>query len=136
MVARRTRWLRALLVAPVLAFALGASSHLAIRCTITGLLMPESCCPDVSDLTPAPAPQPSVDDAGCCERVTVATARIPATGSDSLHARPVQLSALQATPLAVLIADRPPLRPHADRRASRPPGSAPPLYVVKRAFLI
>jgi hypothetical protein len=137
MAARRTRWLRALLVAPVLVFALGASSHLAIRCTLTGLLMPESCCPEVSDLAPPAAPtQPSVDDAGCCERVTVATARIAATGLDSLRARPIQPSISCATPLALLVAARPAPPPHADRLAARPSGSAPPLYVVTHAFLI
>jgi hypothetical protein len=133
-VARRTRWLRALLVAPVLVFALGASSHLAIRCTITGVLMPESCCPDVSD--PTPAPHASVDDAGCCERVTVATARIPAAGPQPLRVGPAQPSISYATPLAALVADRPPPPLHADRRAARPPGSSAPLYVVTHAFLL
>jgi hypothetical protein len=133
MVARRTRWLRAVLIAPVLVFALGASSHLAVRCTMSGLLMSESCGPQIGDLTPpAPAPQPSVGEAGCCERVTVATARIPAAGSESLHA-PAQFPLSQATPVALLVARRPP--PSADRRAARPPGW-PPLYVVTQAFLI
>jgi hypothetical protein len=134
-VSRRTRWLRALLVAPVLLFALGASSHLAMRCTMTGLLMPESCGPEVSDLTPpAPAPQPSVEEAGCCEQVTVATARIPASGSEPLRARPAQSAISQV--IVALLADRPAPAPHVDRRAARPPGSSPPLYVVTHAFLI
>jgi hypothetical protein len=132
---RQTRWLRALLVAPVLVFALGASSHLAVRCTITGLLTPESCCPEVGDPTLAPAPQSSVDDPGCCERVTVATARIPAAGQ-SLRAWPTQPPISQGTPLAALVAARPPTPPHAERRAARPPGSRAPLYVVTHSFLI
>jgi hypothetical protein len=137
MVARGTRWLRAVLVAPVLVFALGASSHLAVRCTMTGLLMPESCRPEVSDLTPpAPAPQPSVEDAGCCEQVTVATARIPAAGSQSLRGHPSQSSISQATPVALLVLRPPVSPPGADRPEARPPGSSPPLYVVTHAFLI
>jgi hypothetical protein len=134
-ISRRTRWLRALLVAPVLVFTLGASSHLAVRCTLTGLLMPESCCPDVADPAPAPVPQTSVDDPGCCERVTVATARIPAAGSQSLRARSVQPLICQAAPLAWAAA-RPSTPPHAERRAARPPGSSPPLYLVTHSFLI
>ena len=134
-VARRTRWLRALLVAPVLVFALGASSHLALRCTMTGLLMPESCSPETADLVPLAAPvQASVGAPGCCERVTVATARIPAGGSQSLQLDHLPLS--QATPLALLLADRPPAPARADRRTARAPGSSPPLYVVTHAFLI
>lgn len=133
--AHRTRWLRALLVAPVLVFALGASSHLAVRCTITGALMPESCCPEARDPTPPPAPQSSVDDAGCCERVTVATARIPAAGAQSSEARLAQPTIACAKPVALRAADRPPpLLAHG--RAVRPPGSSRPLYVVTHAFLI
>jgi hypothetical protein len=136
-VAPGTRWLRALLVAPVLVFALGASSHLAVRCTITGVVLPESCCPEVADLAPPSLPaQASVGDPGCCEWVTVATVRIPAAGAESLCARPAQAPVAQATPLAVLVADRPAPSPHADRLAVRPPGSSPPLYVATHAFLI
>jgi hypothetical protein len=133
---RRTRWLRALLVAPVLVFALGASSHLAVRCTMTGLLMPESCAPEVSNPAPAAPAHPSVEEAGCCEQVTVATARIPAAGSESLRAYPVSSPISQTTFRALLVADRPATRSTVDRRAARPPGSSPPLYVATHAFLI
>jgi hypothetical protein len=132
----RIRWLRALLVAPVLVFALGASSHLAIRCTITGLLTPESCCPEIADPPPAPAQDPSVGDPGCCERVTVATDRIPAAGPKSLSAWHTQPPIFRATTLATLVAAGPSTPPHAERRAARPPGSSPPLYLVTHSFLI
>jgi hypothetical protein len=136
-ISRRTRWLRALLVAPVLVFALGASSHLAARCTMTGLLMPESCSPAVADLAPpSPAPRAAIDDAGCCEWVTVTTARIPATGSESLRARPIQPQAAQAILPSKLLAERPSIPPPADRRSGRCPGAHPPLYVVTHSFLI
>jgi hypothetical protein len=129
--------LRALLVAPVLVFALGASSHSAVRCTMTGLLMPESCSPAVADLAPPdPAPRASIDDAGCCEWVTVTTARIPATGSESLRAQPIQPQIAQAILPSRLLAERPSIPPPVDRRAVRPPGTQPPLYVVTHAFLI
>jgi hypothetical protein len=136
MVSRRTRWLRALLVAPVLMFALGASSHLAVRCTMTGLVMPESCRPEIIDPSPAAPGQPSLEEAGCCEQVTIATARIPAAGSESLRARPAPAPISLARPLALLVADRPASVPTADRRAARPPGWSSPLYVVTHAFLI
>jgi hypothetical protein len=133
MVAGRIRWLRALLVAPVLVFALGASSHAAVRCTLTGLLVPESCCPDVAD--PAPS-QPSIGDPGCCERVTIASARIPAAGPQSLRARPTEPTLSRAIPLPAFVAERTARQPLAQRRADRPPGSSPPLYVLSHAFLI
>ena len=129
--------LRALLVAPVLVFALGASSHLAARCTMTGLLMPEGCSPAVADLAPpSPAPRAAIDDAGCCEWVTVATARIPAAGSESLRSQPIQPQIAHAMLPSRLLAERPLIPPPADRRAVRPPGTQPPLYVVTHAFLI
>jgi hypothetical protein len=134
---RRTRWLRALLVAPVLVFALGASSHSAVRCTMTGLVMTESCSAAVADLAPQdPAPQASIGEAGCCERVTVTTARIPATGSESLRSQPIQPQLAQAILPSKLLAERPSIQPPADRRAVQPPGTRPPLYVVIHAFLI
>jgi hypothetical protein len=137
MVAGRIRWLRALLVAPVLVFALGASSHLAIRCTLTGVLMPESCCPDVADAAlPAPIPGPSVSGPGCCERVTVATARIPAAGSQSIGPRMAQLPISHAIPLAANVVDRASTRSQSYRLATWTPGSSPPLYVVTHSFLI
>lgn len=136
MVSRRTRWLRALLVAPVLVFALGASSHLANRCTMTGLLMPEDCRPEISDGTPAAPAHSSLEEAGCCERVTVATARIPAAGSESPSAHPAQFPLSQTTAVALLVASRPAPRPAPARRAVRPSGSSPPLYVATHAFLI
>jgi hypothetical protein len=136
MVSRRTRWLRALLVAPVLVFALGASSHLAVRCTMTGLLMPESCRPEITDQAPTAPAQSSLEEAGCCEQVTVATARIPATGSESLHAPPAPSPISQTTTMALLATDRPMPAPAAARRATWPPASSPPLYVATHAFLI
>jgi hypothetical protein len=135
-VSRRARWLRALLVAPVLVFALGASSHLAVRCTMTGLLMPESCRPEVSDLGPTAPAHSSVEEAGCCEQMTVATARIPAAGSESLLAHPDASPISQTTPVALLVADPPMPPPAAAGRAAWRPGSSPPLYVATHAFLI
>lgn len=136
-VARRTRWLRAVLVAPVLVFALGASSHLAVRCTITGVLMPESCCPDLSDAAPpASVPQASVSDPGCCERVTVVMTRIPAGGSQSFGPRTAQPPSSHAIPLAANVVDRTSARSQSYRLEARPPGSSPPLYVFTHSFLI
>jgi len=136
-VSGRTRWLRALLVAPVLLFALGASSHSAARCTMTGLLMPESCSPATADLAPPGlASRAAIDDAGCCEWVTVTTARIPATGSESLRSPPIQPQIAQAILPSKLLAGRPSIPPPAERRAVRPPGTQPPLYLVIHAFLI
>ena len=55
---RRLRWLCALVWAPVAVLAVSASSFSALRCTVSGLFIPETCCPMAAD---APAPQPDSD---------------------------------------------------------------------------
>ena len=132
-IARGTRWLRAALVAPLLAFALTASSHLAIRCTLTGVLMAESCCPQATGpaIPAAPDREATLRDTTCCERVTVATAKAPATGVEPARLRPM------SAPIAFVIATRvDATRPAPSVRGARPPGDAPPLYVVTHSFLI
>ena len=134
-IARGTRWLRAALIAPLLAFALSASSHLAVRCTVSGVLMPESCCPDATSpaVPGTPGAGATLRDADCCQRVTVATAKAPAAGVGPARLWVASLPIASVTAVA--------RRPAADRpaaavRAVRAPGEAPPLYVATHSFLI
>jgi len=133
-IVRRARWLRVALVAPVLAFALTASSQFAIRCTLTGLLIPESCCPASAD--PArpvtPDSQAALRDADCCERVTVAIDKAPVTGAEPWRAADVPVTSV----IAAMAPSPTVARPVNRARAARPPGASPPLYVATHSFLI
>ena len=80
--ARWTRWLRALFVVPVLVFVLSASSHLEIRCALTGLVMP-ACCPEAAPTLTQRPQQASIGERDCCDRTVVATDKLPAIGRAS-----------------------------------------------------
>jgi hypothetical protein len=131
--ARWKRWARALLVVPLLAFALSASSRLEIRCALTGLLMPD-CCPEAAPVPPAPAPQhASISERDCCERTVIATDKLPATGPEA---------ALELAPLAVgRVAPLPadgvfPALKRAARASLGRARSSPPPFLLTHAFLI
>jgi hypothetical protein len=137
---RRTRWLCAILVAPVLAFAVTASSYLALRCAMTGTLVASSCCPDPATAPEdVPAPEPdSMAGAPCCDPTVVSTDKLPTLMPDRASIR-VVLAAVTA-PVA-LAAPQVALRPRAargpvwrDERTSD--RSSAPRYVLTHAFLI
>ncbi|HVV51798.1 MAG TPA: hypothetical protein VHO06_19175 [Polyangia bacterium] len=80
---RRWRgWLRALFVAPVLAFALSASSHLEVRCALTGILVPD-CCPGAEQPLAQLQQHASISERDCCERAVVATTKLPAASPET-----------------------------------------------------
>lgn len=134
--ARRHRWLCAVLLAPLAALAISASSFSALRCTMSGLLVPETCCPTVADgATGAEAPPPPVLQApGCCERILLTNDKAPALSgdrADELPAGPVTV-AVARVPVALVAA------PPAARRHDvvRPPGRSAPVFLLTHAFLI
>jgi hypothetical protein len=66
-------WIGMALLAPMLVLAVTASSFFALRCRMSSMLSPESCCP-AAEAAQAPA-QPSMGEPGCCERVVVESAK-------------------------------------------------------------
>ena len=70
---------------------------------MSGLLVPETCCPAVADAAAgAELPeQPALQEPGCCERVVVANAKAPAVSPDGAGQLP-------AGPAAIVIARLPP----------------------------
>ncbi len=122
--------------APVALLAVSASSFSALRCTVSGLFIPESCCPA---LNAPPAPEesnrlPAVEAPGCCDRVLVANAKAPAAGSTH-----PQLEAPEVLPLVMSWAalSEPPRRaPQRPDTAIRPPGRSAPAFLLTHAFLI
>ena len=134
---RLRRCLGALLLAPVLALAVSASSFSGLRCSMTGLFVPESCCPSTAESMPpvVPSPLAAIGDPSCCLRVVVAMDKIPAA------------EAVRATPGSPLVASLPdPLPgptlqlaggcpPAAGTWATKPPGG-PPIFLLTRSILI
>jgi hypothetical protein len=128
--ARSTRWLRALLIVPVMAFGLAAASRLEVRCALTGLVV-RACCLEVEPtLTQAPR-QASIGERDCCDRTLVATDKTPAADPESaLAMAPIPVARLTQTfAVEFLSALRVPPGP-------RPAWSTPPPYVLTHAFLI
>ena len=134
---RRARWLGAVLIAPVLALAVAASSQLALRCSMTGMLIRESCCPAADDggARAEPVPHASIVDPGCCERLVVSTGKLPATTSDRTGVAPA-LSVSSASAHSALALDAASPRFPAARRVARPPGIDAPAFLLRHSFLI
>jgi len=128
-----TRWLRALFVVPVLVVGLSASSHLEIRCALSGLLMP-ACCLE-AEPTLAQRPQhASIGERDCCDRTVVATDKLPATGPEStLEQTPLPIGRLAPSLVVEAI---PAFAARKGRTSLGPARSAPPSYLLTHAFLI
>jgi len=129
--ARRHRWLSAVLLAPLAALAISASSFSALRCTMSGLLVPETCCPTVAGGAETPA-SPVLQPPGCCERILVANDKAPADSGDRAEELPASPVAVARMPI-VLVAAAPTARRH---DVLRPPGRSAPVFLLTHAFLI
>ena len=118
---------------PVLVFVLSASSHLEIRCALTGLVMP-ACCPEAAP-TLAQRPQhASIGERDCCDRTIVATDKLPATGpASALEKAPLPLGRLVPSLVAEAI---PAFVAPKGRTSLGPARSSPPPYLLTHAFLI
>ncbi len=132
---RSLRWLCALVWVPLALLAVSASSFSALRCTMSGLFIPEGC--PLADGAGAPAPSnglPALDAPGCCERVTISNDKSPAAGASRLDApapRPAPLLVALATPAEPLL-----VAPARARVSIRPPGRSAPAFLLTHAFLI
>ena len=133
---RLRSWLGALLIAPVLALAVSASSFSGLRCSMTGLFVPESCCPPAESIPPVvPSPLAAIGDPSCCLRVVVAMDKIPA--AEALRATPgLPLVAFLSEPAPVRTLQLAGGRPAAAGTwAIKPPGG-PPIFLLTRSILI
>jgi hypothetical protein len=133
---RLHRWLSALLVAPLLALAVSASSFSGLRCTMSGLFVPDACCPTLDDAAQPAAGElhASVGEPACCERVVVANAKAPAASATRLQLAPPCVDVLSAA----LLQPRPAPVPRAARHdlASAAHGRASPVFLLTQSFLI
>jgi hypothetical protein len=127
-----------MLIAPVLAFALAATGYLALRCTVTGVVMAEACCPPPAarEKTPGqPGGHDSLGDPACCQRLVIETGKIPAVVSE----RPVDLpdaSVALADPSALTLEPPAPPRRHFALRVAEPRSVAAPHFLLSHSFLI
>ena len=134
---RRARWLGAVLIAPVLAFALAATGYFALRCTMTGAVMAEASCPPAaeSDTPPQSGGHDTLRDPACCERLVIETGKIPAVVSERAADLPVTLLAL-AAPLGAVLAPPATLRRPLALRVAVPRPFAAPHFLLSHSFLI
>ena len=135
---RQARLLCAIIIAPMLVLAVGASSSLALRCSLTGRLVAATCCPEAAgEGAENPPAHASITDAGCCERVVVSSEKLPAIAAE----RTLQAGAAPGVALAVVLSPvatlpRAPSSPARAMRAARPPGVPTPAFLLTHAFLI
>ncbi|HEY4187548.1 MAG TPA: hypothetical protein VGP07_20895 [Polyangia bacterium] len=135
---RHVRWLSTVLMVPVLAFVVAASSHLALRCSLTGTLMVEPCCPDGAEGEQPPA-HDSIAARSCCERLVVSAGKLPATFSAGEE--PLARAGLFVVAWAWPAPSRPlapTVRPSCEQvsRSGWPPSISAPSFLLKRSFLI
>lgn len=135
---RHARWLGALLIAPVLVCAVAASSYLGQRCRFTGVVTLDACCPQATDEARADSraqEQATVSDPGCCERLLITVAKVPADASERAFEAPVQpVISMVSTPAPTGGLSLPPVV--RARRRAQPPGAAPPAFLLRHSFLI
>jgi hypothetical protein len=131
--ARWRRWAQPLLIAPLLFFALSASSHLEIRCALTGVVVP-ACCPEGADPAPAEIPQhPSISERDCCDRSLVTADKLPAGAPErGLERAPVAVGSLAR----LTVERRIPSSGALNARTVGQWASAPPPFLLTHAFLI
>jgi len=126
-----------MLIAPVLAFALAATGYLALRCTITGVVMADACCPPPAarETPDQPGGHDSLGDPACCERLVIETGKIPAVVSERSGDLPVASVAL-AAPSILTLEPPAPARRHFALRVAEPRSIAAPHFLLSHSFLI
>ena len=134
---RRAWWLCAILLAPVLTFAVAATSYHALRCSMTGGLVATSCCPEPTTAPDDAPPHSSLADAPCCEPTLISTGKIPTLATDGAPAHVLSKAVSLSVAAMPLPTPRSPAPFRPDARGEGPPrrGSTPP-YVLRHAFLI
>jgi hypothetical protein len=131
--------LSAVLLAPVLVCALAASTTFGQRCRLTGVVTLDACCPQAAldARGEAASSEPAtLSDPGCCERLVITVAKVPGDASGPALECP-------ARSVTSWLAPTPPLgglpfqiSGGASRRLARPPGAAPPAFLLKHSLLI
>jgi hypothetical protein len=121
-----------------LALAVFASSHVALRCSLTSVVMPESCCPIGADEGAAEQRSwhASIAAPGCCERVVVTIGKLPANASARAPECPLPSVTSAAAPFLSVLE----LFAKSSRggvlRAARLPGIDTPPFLLRHSFLI
>lgn len=128
------RWVGLALLAPMLVFAVSASSFVGIRCRMSGMVSLDTCCPGGA---PDPVPhQSSIEEAGCCERVVVEAAK-PISSAASDHEETLRSSLSMPLTFVACLAPAPWPATARAIASGDPPGAArPPLCILKRSLLI
>jgi len=135
---RRARWIGAALLAPLLALAVLATSHVALRCSLTGAIMSESSCPLGADeeSEKQPVGHASIAAPSCCERVILTIGKVPATASGRAPECPIPSATFAVAPFPSVV-DLFAHRPHGRvLRAVQPLGIDAPPFLLKHSFLI
>jgi len=127
----------AALIAPLLLVALAGAGRLALRCTLTGAVLPESCCDDADDGAPADSTD-AMSAPSCCERVRADGVRAPAVvatrADERIVATAVLLQVATVVTTAPLAVPPAPLWPSA--RPGIPPGAPAASFLLRHSFLI
>jgi hypothetical protein len=143
LVLRRARWLGALLIAPVLVCAIAATTYIGQRCRLTGMVTLDACCPQAADESSMDEgnddsrsqEQATVSDPGCCERLLITVAKVTGDASERGFEAPVHwATSLISTLLPRELRSLAPVA--RARRRARPPGAAPPAFLLRHSFLI
>ena len=134
---RLRRGLGGLLIVPILAFAVSASSFSGLRCSMTGTVVAESCCPTVAESgRPVVASHlDSVGDPSCCLRVVVTMDKIPAAEALRAKRGPAPVASLPYLP-PVRALHLTCWRPAAGGLLETKPPGGPPVFLLNRSFLI
>jgi hypothetical protein len=113
---------------PLLAFAVSSVGYDRFRCTFSGQVSEDGCCP--SDDAPA---TPTLVSASCCDHESARPVKVPALSSDARHAVAIDLPPV-APQLASLLAPRDAARLSRPASSHAPPPT--PLLLLKQSFLI
>ena len=130
---RFSAWQKLMALAPLLLVAVYLPGGVMMRCRIDGLLRPPSCCPLLGEPR---APGPALNAGDCCDPEVAQTQRPVSEAVRASDDEQISIAAFapSATPVAVAAP------PRGDAGwASGPHGparGAPPIILVKHAFLI
>jgi hypothetical protein len=132
----RTRLFAAALLLPLIAFATATGGYW-LRCRVTGAVVDACCCGDEAQASQA-APNATVSEADCCDRVdsqiapTVAELTAPETG---LPAATLSVLPAQGGDASIDLVS-PPAQARATARSSLGPPTSRLLLIAKSTLLI
>lgn len=135
---RQARWIGAVLVAPLLALSVFASSHVALRCSFTGTIMSESACPLGAEggSRERQIAHASIAAPRCCERVVITIGKVPATASERAPECPIPWATSVVPPFPSVVDVFAGHLHGRALRAARAPGIDAPTFLLRHSFLI